>query len=159
MKPSESPHRESAAEGHIRTISVSPSYVRKSLSVALLAGMTIPIGLVVFTAWYGFVPELAGTAVVTVAFLIWVLVRTYRRGLQQAIHLGPTQIVFDYITYRQEYTFCSAAEWRLDRVKSNWRITELKHGDAKLIPVSAFPQLAEEMRRFYGNAASRDELH
>jgi hypothetical protein len=100
-----------------------------------------------FMAGFGFNAYLA----VAVGFVVlaWALARTYRRALTQTIQLFPDKIVFDYITYKREYSFSTATEWKLEDAGNNWRLTALTDGSTKSIPISAFPDLGNKVRSFY----------
>jgi hypothetical protein len=117
--------------------------------VGLIVGAIVPIGLVLFMVRFGYEPALAVGSLATIIFMLWALARTYRRGVTQNIQLHPDRIVFDYITYKQEYPFSSASDWKLEMVGKNWCLTGLTDGSSKLIPVSAFPELQNETRNYY----------
>lgn len=101
----------------------------------------------------GFNPDLAFGLLVLLIVLLWAVAKTYRRGLTQTIQLLPDRIVFDYITYLQEYSFGSATEWKLEEAGKNWCLTALKDGSTKLIPMSAFPGLQKEIQNYYRRKA------
>ncbi|MFT3736404.1 MAG: hypothetical protein QM776_15530 [Rhodocyclaceae bacterium] len=132
------------------TITISRAYVHRWMLLALVAGAIVPAGLTAFMISFGFDPLVTIGAASSMAVLVVVLFRTWRRGLRQNIQLHPSRIVFDYLAYQQEFAFASPREWTLDKVGKNWRLTALKDGSSKHIPVTAFPHLLDEARAFYG---------
>ena len=131
------------------TVKVSPGYVVKWLVVTALLASAIPLGLVAFMWHSGFNAALATGVAITVIFVLWVLLRTYRNGVKQAIHLHQNKIIFDYITYTQEFSFVSPGEWHISEENGNWKIKSLSDRSFKLVPKSAFPQLKAIAGRFY----------
>lgn len=123
------------------------------MSVGLIACSIVPGGLILFMLRFGFDPYLTFGLLGATVVCLWAFAKAYRRGLTQAIHLLPDRIVFDYITYRQEFSFDSTAEWKLEQAGKNWRLTALKDGSTKLIPMSAFPGLQNETRNYYRREA------
>jgi hypothetical protein len=123
-----------------RTIPVAQGYVKKWLVLAGLVGSVTPLALVGLI-WYSRFDWGLALGVATPAIVLSsVLYVTYERGLKQAIHLFPNKIVFDYVTYKQEFAFDSADEWTVAEQGDNWKIIALKDHSSKLVPKSAFPE-------------------
>ena len=130
-------------------VRISSKYVFRSMLIGLLAGGVVPAGLIAFMAYQGFDPYLTIGAFVATLALTATLLLSYRRGVKQTIQLHPDRIVFDYLTYNQEYRFFSPNEWELTAVGRNWRLTALRDGSSKLVPISAFPALLREVQAYY----------
>lgn len=134
-------------------VTISPTYVRHSMLIGLLAGSIFPVGLLVFMIHFGFDVALAIGFLMAVTIFPWGVAKTYGRALTQTVQLHPDKIVFDYITYNQEYSFGSMAEWKLEKAGKNWRLVALKDGSSKLIPIAAFPELQNAMQDYYRREA------
>ena len=122
-----------------RTVPVARGYVKKWLVLSAVVGGVIPLALIGIMWRFGFDPALALGVVAPSIILSWVLYRTYKQGLNQAIHLFSNKIVFDYITYKQEFAFESVDDWTLTKQGDNWKLIAVRDQSSKLIPKSAFP--------------------
>ncbi|HEY6095165.1 MAG TPA: hypothetical protein VIU93_09475 [Gallionellaceae bacterium] len=131
------------------TVQISRAYVLKWLAFTALLSSAFPLGLSFFMWHLRFDTAVAVGVAATFLFLLWVLLRTYRRGVKQAIYLHPDKIIFDYITYTQEFMFGSPGEWRISEEKGNWKIQALSDQSFRLVPKSAFPEFKAIASGFY----------
>jgi hypothetical protein len=135
------------------TVVIARSYVQSSMLFGLCAGAIVPVAILIFMANFGFNYFLCFGALCAAVVLAVVMTKTYRQALMQNIQMHSDKIVFDYITYNQSFPFASTSEWKFEKSGKNWCLTALKDGSSKLVPISAFPELQNELRSYYEHVA------
>ena len=130
-------------------IIVEPSYVRRWVALSIGIVSAIPIFLIAIMLYSGPDAGLVFTVTLIIAVLSYVFFKNYKRAIKQTIYLYPNKIVFDYITYKQEFSFNSDSEFTILESDENWKIIALKDQSFKLVPKSAFPKLKAAVAAFY----------
>ncbi len=135
-----------------KRVKIDKGHVARSMFWAAGAGAIVLVGLSLLLLQLDGVSfaVLLFAEMATLGFLGYMMFTTYRRALEQSIHLSEKEMVFDYVVGVQTFRFETPRAWSLKDDGGYWRIESRSGGGFKRIPKSAFPSLLSDIEHYYG---------